>query len=70
MELYKIAAANLKGIGRNKLKQICIRIGSLSGVFEKSTDELSAILEVKKDLVRKMGRKGISTSRISTCFQS
>ncbi len=58
MELYKIAAANLKGIGRNKLKQICSRIGSLNGVFEKSTDELSAILEVKKDLVRNMGRKG------------
>jgi len=57
MELYKIAAANLKGIWRSKLKQICSRIGSLSGVFEKSTDELSAILEVKKDLVRKMGRK-------------
>ena len=58
MELYKIAASNLKGIGRSKLKQICSRIGSLNDIFEKSTDELSAHLEVKKDLVRKMDRKG------------
>ena len=57
MELYKIAASNLNGIGINKLKKICNKTGGLKGVFEKSTKEISELLEIKKDIVLKMQRK-------------
>jgi len=57
MELYKIAASNLKGIGRTKLKQLLKKTNGLSAFFERSTNELSELFGVKKELVRKIGRK-------------
>ena len=54
MELYKIAASNLNGIGINKLKKICNKTNGLKGVFEKSTKEISELLGIKKDIVLKM----------------
>ena len=56
MELYKIAASNLKGIGIKKLKQLCVKTQGLKTLFEKDIEALSLLCNVKKERLRLMDR--------------
>ena len=48
MELYKIAASKLNGIGIQTLKQLCERMGNLNILFEEDISVLAKRYGVNK----------------------
>lgn len=56
MELYKIAASNLYGIGIKKLKLLCEKSGGLNALFEEDLNSLSTRCGINKKLLNNMNR--------------
>lgn len=54
MDLYKIAASNLKGIGKQKLKQLCLRTNGINALFEENLCSLEKKFNLKKELLISM----------------
>ncbi len=54
MDLYKIAASNLKGVGKQKLKQIILRTNGIKALFEHNTNYLEKHFKLKKELLIKI----------------
>ena len=57
MDLYKIAASNLKGIGRRKLIQLSNESIGLKALFEDDIDALADRIKIKRELLKNMNRK-------------
>ena len=51
MDLYKIAASNLKGIGKQRLKQISRRTNGIHALFEHDLNYLVKHFKIKKELL-------------------
>tara|TARA_B100000123_G_C25629014_1_gene383584 strand:- start:359 stop:613 length:255 start_codon:yes stop_codon:yes gene_type:complete len=56
MELYKIAASKLNGIGIQTLKQLCERMGNLNILFEEDISVLAKRYGVNKKRLTQMNR--------------
>ena len=56
MELYKIAAANLAGIGKQRLSLLCKNINGLHSLFNMDIEQLSSQCNADKNLLVKMER--------------
>jgi len=57
MELYKIAAANLIGIGKHRLSLLCKNLKGLHSLFNMDIEQLSSQCNANKNLLMKMKRK-------------
>lgn len=56
MELYKIAASKLNGIGIQTLKKLCERMGNLNILFEENISVLAKRYGVNKKRLTQMNR--------------
>jgi len=57
MELHKIAAANLRGVGKHRLSNLCKNLKGLHCLFEMDLEQLSIKCNANKNLLMKMERK-------------
>ena len=56
MDLYKIAASGLKGIGKKTLTKLCAKTNGLKALFEEDIISLSERCNIKKELLTNMNR--------------
>lgn len=54
MDLYKIAASNLNGVGKHRLKQISHRTNGINTLFEHDLNYLVKHFKIKKELLIRM----------------
>lgn len=54
MDLYKIAASNLKGVGKQRLKQISPKTNGINALFEENLFSLEKKFNLKKELLISM----------------
>ncbi|MDG2152387.1 MAG: DNA-processing protein DprA [Crocinitomicaceae bacterium] len=54
MDLYKIAASNLKGVGKQRLKQISLKTNGINALFKYDLNYLEKHFKIKKELLISM----------------